>query len=42
VGDEALAGASIYWYIPVNATMLTYDRDYLVNNLGFSTDAGPL
>lgn len=42
VGDEALAGASIYWYVPINATMLTYDRDYLVNNLGFSTDAGPL
>lgn len=37
-GDEALAGAEIYWYIPVNSTMLTYDRTYLVDELGFFTD----
>lgn len=36
--DEALAGAEIYWYIPVNSTMLTYDKTYLVDELGFFTD----
>jgi hypothetical protein len=42
VGNEALAGADIYWYVPVNSTMLKYDRDYLVDTLKFATDAGPL
>ena len=36
-GDEALAGADIYWYIPTNSTMLTYDKNYLVRQ-GFTTD----
>ncbi len=39
-GDEALAGAEIYWYIPINSTMLTYDKNYLVNDLRFYTDDG--
>ena len=38
-GDEALANAGIYWYIPTDATMLTYDKKHLVNDLGFTTDA---
>jgi hypothetical protein len=29
-GDETLADAEIYWYIPVNSTMLTYDKKFLV------------
>lgn len=37
-GDETLAGAQIYWYIPVNSTMLTYDRRYLVEDLEFFCD----
>lgn len=37
-GNEALAGAEVFWYIPINSTMLTYDRDYLVEDLGFYTD----
>ena len=36
-GDEALADADIFWYIPTNSTMLTYDRKYLIDK-GFSTD----
>ena len=36
-GDEALAGADIFWYIPTNSTMLTYNRKYLIDK-GFSTD----
>lgn len=36
-GDEALAGADIFWYIPTNSTMLTYNRKYLIDQ-GFSTD----
>jgi hypothetical protein len=34
-----LVGAGIYWYIPNNgdATMLTFDKDYLTNR-GFTTD----
>lgn len=37
--DEALVGAGIYWYIPNNgdATMLTFDKEYLTNR-GFTTD----
>lgn len=37
--DEAMVGAGIYWYVPNNgdATMLTYDKNYLVNR-GFTTD----
>lgn len=42
VDDEALAGAGIYWYVPTDATMITYDLDYLVNTLGFTTDASPM
>ncbi len=38
VGDEALAGAGIYWYIPTTSTMLTYDINYLINDLGFNSD----
>lgn len=38
IGDEALAGAGIYWYVPMNSTMLTYDRSYLTEKLGFVTD----
>ena len=41
-GDETLAGADIYWYIPINSTMLTYDINYLTNEtngLGFTSDA---
>ena len=37
-GDETLADAEIYWYIPVNSTMLTYDKKFLVEKQGFSTD----
>ena len=37
VGDEAMAGAELYWYIPINSTMLTYDKKYLTDR-GFSTD----
>ena len=36
-GDEALAGADIFWYIPTNSTMLTYNRKYLIEK-GFITD----
>jgi hypothetical protein len=32
-----LVNAGIYWYVPINATMLAYDKDYLVNR-GFTTD----
>lgn len=42
LGDEALAGAGIFWYVPTNSTMLTYDKEYLVDSLQFNTDAGPL
>lgn len=37
--DEALVGAGIYWYLPNNgdATMLTFDKEYLTNR-GFTTD----
>lgn len=35
--DEALVGAGIYWYVPLNSTLLTYDRSYLENR-GFVTD----
>ena len=38
VGDEALAGADLYWYIPINSTMLTYDKKHLIDR-GFMTDA---
>lgn len=38
-GDEALAGAGIYWYVPTNSTMLTYDKNYLINNLKFDSDS---
>ena len=37
-GDEALADATIYWYVPTNSTMLTYDEQYLVDSLNFHTD----
>lgn len=37
--DEALVGAGVYWYVPNNgdATMLTFDKEYLTNR-GFTTD----
>mgnify|MGYP003323363147 CR=1 FL=1 len=37
--DEALVNAGIYWYIPKNNTMLTYDLAYLASK-GFDTDGG--
>lgn len=37
-GNETLAGAEIFWYMPLNSTMLTYDRKYLVEDLGFFSD----
>lgn len=41
LGDELLYGARIYWYIP-ESSMLTYNKEWLVNNLGFSTDLDEL
>lgn len=35
--DEALQYASIYWYIPLKASMITFDREFLINK-GFDTD----
>lgn len=37
-GDEAFAGATIYWYVPSRDTMLDVNIDLLVKN-GFTTDA---
>lgn len=37
-GDEALIDAGLYWYIPNHSTMLTFDKNFLVEE-GFSTDA---
>lgn len=37
-GDEALAGAQVYWYIPNTATMLTCDDSHLTSTLGFFSD----
>lgn len=37
-GNENLAGAQIYWYIPRNATMLNVDVNNLKGTHGFSTD----
>ena len=37
-GDETLAEATLYWYVPINATMLTYDKTALIEQ-GFGTDA---
>ena len=37
-GDEALADAHIYWYVPNTSTMLTFDKEDLKNR-GFTTDA---
>lgn len=37
-GNEAMADAEIYWYVPVNSTMITYDLAFLKNK-GFNTDA---
>jgi len=41
-GDEVLAGAAVYWYLPRNATMLTANVNRLTNAEGdrkaFSTD----
>ena len=37
-GDEVLAGAQVYWYIPDSGSMLTYDNEYLTSTLGFSSD----
>ena len=38
-GDEALINASLYWYIPNDSTMITFDKDDLIKE-GFATDAG--
>ena len=37
-GDEALADAHIYWYVPNTSTMLTFDKEDLKKR-GFTTDA---
>ena len=37
-GDEVLAEAQVYWYIPNSATMLTCDDEHLTKTLGFSSD----
>lgn len=37
-GDEAFAGATVYWYVPSVDTMLDVNIDLLVKN-GFTTDA---
>jgi hypothetical protein len=37
--DEALVNAGIYWYVPKNSTMLTVDKEDLLENYGFVTDA---
>lgn len=37
-GNEAMAEAEIYWYVPINSTMITYDLAFLKNK-GFNTDA---
>lgn len=37
-GNENLAGAQIFWYVPRNATMLTVDVNDLKSTYGFSTD----
>jgi hypothetical protein len=34
--DEALIDSYVYWYIPKNATMLTFNQEKL-NKMGFST-----
>lgn len=34
--DEVLAGGQVFWYIPKNATMLTYDLNEYVNIVAFS------
>jgi hypothetical protein len=36
-GDEALVDAKVYWYVPINSTMLTYDKAELLNK-GFVCD----
>ena len=36
-GDEALVEAGLYWYIPTESTMLSYDKNALIA-AGFSTD----
>ena len=37
-GDETLAGAQVYWYVPNSATMLVCDDKYLTSQLGFYSD----
>lgn len=37
-GNENLANAQIFWYVPRNATMLTVDANSLINNYDFATD----
>ena len=37
-GDSALADGQIYWYIPKNATMLTYSLDDMTGNKQFFND----
>lgn len=31
-GNESLCGATVYWYIPANLTMLTYDEELLTTS----------
>ena len=39
--DDALINARIYWYIPKNSTMISYDREFLLGK-GFDTDDGAM
>ena len=41
LGDQLLYGARIYWYVP-EFSMLTYNKDWLINNQGFTTDLDDL
>ena len=34
--DEVLAGAQVFWYVPIQATMLKYDENKLITSNGFS------
>jgi hypothetical protein len=39
-GNETLAGAQVYWYVPTNATMLTTNDSDLVSKYKFASDKG--
>lgn len=36
--DEALINSHIYWYVPIESTMITYDRQFLIDERGFDCD----